>query len=114
MAGATLNVGANLQCPHGGAVQIATLNQSVKAESLYAALAGDQYAVVGCPFQIPAPPVTVPSPCLTVNWKLTDMRVTVNGDATLSTTSVGLCENAQKVPQGAVIISNPQQRVQSQ
>jgi hypothetical protein len=114
MAGATLNVSASLTCPHGGTVTITTLNQSVKAESVYAALATDQYVVAGCPWQIPVGVGTVPSPCVSVKWILTDMRVTVNGNATLSTTSVGFCESAQKVPQGPVIISNPQQKVQSQ
>ena len=114
MAAATLNVSATLSCPHGGSVTITTLNQSVKAESVYAALATDQYVVAGCPFQIPVGVGTVPSPCVSVKWELTDMRVTVHGNATLSTTSVGMCQNAQQAPQGPVVISNAQQRVRSQ
>lgn len=114
MAAATLNVNATLKCPHSGSVTIATANQSVTAESAFAALATDTFTIAGCPFQIPAPPGTVPSPCLTVQWLLTDMRVTVNGNATLSSASVGFCLNAQQVPQGPVVITNPQQKVQSQ
>lgn len=114
MAGATLNVDAKLKCPHGGSVSIVTLNQRVKAEGAFAALATDVYTITGCPWQIPAPPGTVPSPCLTVQWQLTDMRVKVGGNATLSSLSVGFCLNAQQVPQGPVAITNPQQRVQSQ
>lgn len=114
MTGFSVNTASTLQCPHGGAVQISTLNTSVKADSAYAALATDQYTISGCPFQVPAGTGTVPSPCLTVQWVLTDMRVKVNGNATLSAGSVGLCHNAQQVPQGSVTIANTQKHVESQ
>jgi hypothetical protein len=114
MAAATLNVNATLKCPHSGSVTIASANQQVKAESASIALATDVFTIAGCPFQIPVGVGTVPSPCLTVQWQLTDMRVKVGGNATLSNNSVGFCLNAQQVPQGPVVISNPQQKVQSQ
>ena len=110
---ATLNVSANLKCPHGGTVAIVTANQSVTAETAFVALATDTYTITACPWQIPAPPGTIPSPCLTVQWVLTDLRVKVGGNATLSSASVGLCMNAQQVPQGPVVITNPQQKVRS-
>lgn len=114
MAGNTLNVMSALQCPHGGAVQIISANVRVKAGGAFAALATDQYLISGCPFQIPVGVGTVPSPCLTVQWIVTDMRVRVNGTPTLSSGSVGLCLNALQVPQGPVAITNTQVQSQSQ
>jgi uncharacterized Zn-binding protein involved in type VI secretion len=114
MSGFSVTTASTLQCPHGGAVRISTLNTNVKADGASAALATDQYTISGCPFQIPVGVGTVPSPCLTVRWVLTDMRVKVNGNATLSAGSVGMCQNAQQVPQGSVIIANTQRHVESQ
>jgi hypothetical protein len=114
MAGNTLNVNSTLQCPHGGSIKIISTNVRVKVDNAYAALSTDQYMVSGCPFQIPIGTGTIPSPCLTVKWILSDMRVKVNSTATLSRSSVGLCQNAQQVPQGAVVIANTQVKAQSQ
>ena len=114
MAGNTLNINSSLQCPHGGSVKIISANARVKVDSAFAALATDQFVVSGCPFQIPAPSGTIPSPCLTVKWTVSDMRAKVNSTPTLSLSSVGLCQNAQQVPQGPVVIANTQVRVKSQ
>lgn len=114
MAGNTLNVNSSLQCPHGGTVQIISANARVKVDNAFAALATDQFVISGCPFQIPAPSGTIPSPCLTVQWVLTDLRAKVNSTPTISRSSVGLCQNASQVPQGPVVIVNTQVRVKSQ
>jgi hypothetical protein len=114
MAGNTLNISSLLQCPHGGSVQIISANARVKVDNVFAALATDQFLISGCPFQIPAPSGTIPSPCITVQWILTDLRAKVNGTPTLSQSSVGLCQNAMQVPQGPVVIANTQVRVKSQ
>lgn len=114
MAGNTLNINTSLQCPHGGLVQIISANVRVKVDNAYAALASDQYLIIGCPFQIPVGTGTIPSPCLTVRWVLTDLRAKVSSTPTLSRSSVGLCQNAMQVPQGTVVIANTQVRVQSQ
>ena len=114
MAGQSLNVNSTLQCPHGGSVRIISANVRVKVDSAYAALSADQYIVSGCPFQIPAPSGTIPSPCLTVRWTVADLRTKVNSTPTLSRSSVGLCLSAQQVPQGPVTIVNTQPRAQSQ
>ncbi len=113
MSGNSLNTLSNLQCPHMGAVQITSFNMSVSADNAHAALSSDQFVIVGCPFQIPVGAGTVPSPCVKVQWILTDTRVKVNGNPTLSSTSVGLCLNAQQIPQGPVTIKNTQKRVTS-
>lgn len=112
MAGNSLNVTATLQCPHGGTVQIISANTRIKAGGAPLALSTDTFVVAGCPFQIPAV-VPIPSPCVTVQWIVTDLRDKVNGTPTLSQSSVGLCLSAAQVPQGPVVILTTQPRVSS-
>jgi len=114
MAGQTLTINSTLQCPHGGTVSIVSANTRVKADGGFAALATDQFIIAGCPFQIPVGVGTVPSPCLTVQWVLTDMRVKVNGTPTLSQGSAGLCLSGLQVPQGPVSVVNSQTKAKSQ
>ena len=113
MAGPSVTIAATLQCPHGGTVQITSANQRAKAGGAPLALATDTFTVVGCPFQIPATP-PIPSPCVTVQWLVTDLRVTVNSAPTLSLSSAGLCLSAAQVPQGPVTIVSTQARASSQ
>src|SRR6266446_2441760 len=110
MAGNTLNINSSLQCPHGGTVQIISANVRVKVDNAFAALATDQFLIAGCPFIIGL----VPSPCITVQWILTDLRSKVNSTPTLSQSSVGLCLNAMQVPQGPVVIANTQVKTKTQ
>ncbi len=56
----------------------------------------------------------MPSPCVRVQWTVTDLRNVVNGSPTLSTSSVGLCLAATQVPQGPVVISVTQPLISSQ
>ncbi len=114
MAGNTLSATSILMCPHGGFVQIVSANARVMVANAPAALATDQYLVSGCPFQIPVGLGTIPSPCLTVRWVVTDLRAKINGVPTLSLSSVGICQNALQVPQGPVAIVSTQARVRSQ
>jgi len=114
MAGNTLNVNSTLQCPHGGAVQIISANVRVKVDNALAALATDQFIISGCPFQIPIGVGTKPSPCMTVQWLVTDLRTKVNSTPTLSKSSVGLCLTAEQIPQGPVSIVNTQAKTSSQ
>jgi hypothetical protein len=113
VAGNSLTTMSALQCPHGGTVQIMSANTRVKADGAPLALSNDTYVVVGCPFQIPATP-PIPSPCVKVLWVVSDLRVNVNGSATLSQSSTGLCLSAAQVPQGPVMVVNTQMRVKSQ
>jgi hypothetical protein len=114
MAGKSLTVQTPMQCPHGGTVTATSANTNV-VDGAGAALLlqSDTCTVSGCPFQIPAPSGTVPSPCVTVQWVMGDVQVTINGTPTLSESSVGLCISAMGVPQGTVMISGPQQKVES-
>jgi hypothetical protein len=114
MAGNTLNVDSVLKCPHGATVKIISSNTKVMVDGVQAALATDQFVISGCPFQIPIGTGTKPSPCVTVKWLVTDLRTKVGGDATLSKSSVGLCQTAEQIPQGPVVISTTQVKVSTQ
>src|SRR5262245_28633491 len=114
MSGNTLNVNSVLQCPHGGSVQIITANARVKVDNAFAALATDQFIISGCPFQIPIGTGTKPSPCITVQWLVTDIKSKVNSTPTLSKSSVGLCLTAEQIPQGPVSIVNTQAKTSTQ
>src|SRR5271165_3691383 len=110
MAGNSITIQATLQCPHGGTVQIVSSNSKTSADGAFMATATDTFSIAGCPFQIPATP-PIPSPCLTVQWLVTDMRVKVNGVATLSQSSTGLCLSGTMIPQGPVVIASTQAKV---
>lgn len=110
MSGFSVDANATLQCPHGGQVQISSANTKTKAGGAAMALSNDTFMISGCPFLIG----TVASPCLQVQWVLTDLRVKVNGTPVLSRSSVGLCVNAASAPQGPVTIVSTQTKVKSQ
>jgi hypothetical protein len=112
MAGPTLNLNSVLKCPHGAPVQIISANTKLKVGGAFAALATDQFIIIGCPFQIPATP-PIPSPCVTVQWLVADISSKVNGAPTLSQTSVGMCLSAAQVPQGPVVIVETQPQIQT-
>jgi len=112
MAGNAITTMSSLQCPHGGTVTIVSANARVSAGGAQLALATDTFTIAGCPFQIPAV-VPIPSPCVTVQWIVTDMKNSVGGAPTLSTSSVGLCLSATQIPQGPVVIAATQPMVSS-
>lgn len=108
MAGHLLNTNSSLQCPHGGKVNIVSTNVRVKADSAYCALSTDTFTISGCPFQIPAAPSPIPSPCVTVRWVVTNLRTKTNSTPNLSRSCVGICQSASQIPQGPVVIANTQ------
>jgi len=112
MAGNTLTAQSSLQCPHGGLVQIIPASPRASAGGAPIATAADGFVISGCPFQIPAV-VPIPSPCVTIQWLVTDLAVTSGGAPTLSLSSVGLCMSALQVPQGPVVINGTQPQVSS-
>jgi hypothetical protein len=112
MAGGALTTMSSLMCPHGGTVTIISSNARVSGGGAPLALATDTFTIAGCPFQIPTA-VPIPSPCVSVQWVVTDMRSTVNGAPTLSASSVGLCLAATQVPQGNVVVAATQPMVGS-
>ena len=110
MSGCSLNTTATLQCPHGGMVQAISTNTRTKAGSAPITRKDDTFIITGCPFQV----ASAPSPCVRVQWLIADSRVKINGSATLSQSSTGLCLSAAGAAQGNVIVANTQTRVRSQ
>jgi hypothetical protein len=110
MAGGMITTASILQCPHGGRVTIISGNARSQAAGGFLATMTDTFIVSGCPFQIPATP-PIPSPCLTVRWLSGNGKTQVNGLPGLDQSSVGLCLNAQQIPQGPVVMLGGQTRV---
>jgi len=104
MAGKSITINSSLQCPHGGMVQIVTTNTRAMADSGFIATIADTFIISGCPLS---------SPCVTVQWIVPDISVKVNGNPTISQSSVGLCLSAAQLPRGPVIIVNTQQKMSS-
>lgn len=109
MSGFAITLDASLQCPHGGKVAIISANASTMAGTAVATIA-DQFLITGCPFQLPGTP-PIPSPCVKVQWMVPDVKTTIKGNPTLSSTSVGMCLSAIQIPQGTVIVASTQQKV---
>jgi len=112
MAGGMLTIASSLKCPHGAPVQITASNPGTTAGGAAIVTAKDNFTVIGCPFQLPTVPPT-PSPCVTVLWLLTDLKVSANQAPTLSQSSLGLCFSALQLPQGPVVIEATQTKVTS-
>jgi len=112
MSGNTLTTASTLTCPHGGTVSIVSSNTKVTVNGSPAALQSDTFTISGCSYQIPATP-PIPSPCVTVQWVMSDMQTTVNSTATLSQGSSGLCLAATQAPQGSVSITAGQSKAES-
>lgn len=109
MAGHSLNTASTLLCPHGGMAQAISTNTRSRAGPSPLATDSDTFVITGCPYQVSG----APSPCVRVQWLIADSRVKVNGSATLSKSSTGLCLSAAGAPQGNVMVVNTQTRVQS-
>ena len=108
MAGKLLTTNSQMMCPHGATVQASTSNSKVAADGGFVLLLSDTMAISGCPFQIPAPSGTIPSPCTTVQWVVGETKVLINGTPALSESSVGLCISDKGIPQGTVSITSTQ------
>jgi hypothetical protein len=112
MPGYVLNSDTIATCPHGGQVSFTPSQSRVSVDSAPALLVSDLATVAGCAFVIG----TVPSPCLTVQWipATAALRVAVHQTPVLLSTTVGLCLSTASAPQGPVVLSSYQQRVQAQ
>lgn len=113
MPGFVVQVGATVQCTHGGSASIASTNVRVKVGGAAAALLPDPTTVAGCPFQIPVGPGTKPSPCVTVQWKVGSQRVKVMGQSLVLQDSQGTCNSPEQAPQGTPIVATTQVRVKA-
>jgi hypothetical protein len=111
MPGELVQVGATIQCPHGGQATIAPSNQRVKAGGAPVAVMSDTTTVAGCSFQIPIGTGTKPQPCMKVQWLVPATRVKVGGQFVLLKDSNGLCQSAEQIPQGPPSVQMTQLRV---
>jgi hypothetical protein len=107
MPGASLTAASTLVCPHGGTVMITPANQRATAQGAPIATSADVCTIAGCAFTIPP---GVPSPCVTVQWMVSAMRLKAGAPA-LDAASVGICIAATGAPQGPVIVQATQPRV---
>jgi hypothetical protein len=111
MPGNMVQVGASINCPHGGQASIASVNQRVKVGGMPVALLSDVTTVAGCAFQVPIGTGTKPQPCLKVQWLVPSTRVLVNSQPILLNSSSGICQSAEQIPQGPPSIVTTQMRV---
>lgn len=102
--GKTLNMQSDLACPHQGKVTWVPSHPHTSADGALVATEGGTWTITGCSQQ---------SPCVSVRWSTPDQRVFVNGEATVSDTSVGECLNGANTAQGFVVVRSTQQRVSS-
>lgn len=109
MPGYVITSATAAMCPHGGQVTFAPTQQHLTVDNSPAILASDQATIAGCPFVIG----TTPSPCVTIQWSLPATRAAVDGTPVLLNTSIGLCMSAAAAPQGTVVFSSVQARVQA-
>jgi hypothetical protein len=110
MPGELVQVGATIQCPHGGQATIAPSYQRVKAGGAPVAVMSDTTTVAGCPVEVPAGPGTKPQPCIKVQWLVPATRVRIGGQFALLKTSQGLCQSAEQIPQGPPSVQMTQVR----
>lgn len=108
MAGKLLTTQSQLRCPHGGTVSAVSGGPVMAGAGARVLVQTDACTVAGCPFQLPAPSGTVPSPCVRVQWIIANAAVRVNGIPTLSESSVGVCLSALQAPQGTVVVVSTQ------
>jgi uncharacterized Zn-binding protein involved in type VI secretion len=107
--GFLLHVGAKGSCPHGsGQLTVIPSSARVLLGGQPAATAADQYLVAGCPFTVPT---SKPQPCVKVQWTTPAARVLVNGQPAVLSSSVGICQSPEQVPNGPPSILASQLRV---
>jgi Domain of unknown function (DUF4280) len=109
--GQLFHVGAQAMCPHGAQVSTVSSNSKVLVGGQPVATVSDTFTIAGCPFQIPVGPGTKPQPCVKVQWLVPATRVLVNGQPPILSTSAGLCQSAEQIPQGPPSVSTTQMKV---
>jgi len=105
--GKTLTTSSRMSCPHAGTVNAVCGNTTVKAGD-FVLRSTDTFTISGCTFTLPGPK---PSPCMKVQWLVSDVKVRAATSPSLSTDSLGLCLSADMIPQGMVNITSTQSLV---
>jgi hypothetical protein len=105
-----LTTASSLLCPHGGTITGTPAEGKVTFDGAPALTSGDSFQIAGCAFALPS---GTPSPCLTVEWSVSDRKTMIDDVATLSDASVGLCKAGSGAPQGSVVIASTQMKGQT-
>jgi hypothetical protein len=103
-----LTANSTLMCPHGGTVSPIPANSKISLGGAQIVVASDTFPIAACAFTIPG---VGPHPCTQVQWVVTALRGAADGDAPLTTDSVGLCVAADGAVQGPVLIQDTQPKV---
>jgi hypothetical protein len=111
MAGFIVTTAASPICTHGAAVTAAPGSARVRAGGAPVATLADQFAVAGCPFQVPIPTGTKPQPCVAVRWIAPAVRVRVDRQPVILQMSSGICQSVEQIPQGPPTVVSTQARV---
>jgi hypothetical protein len=118
MPGFLLHTNAAMQCMHAAKATVAPSQSRVLVGGQPVATMASTIpvaTVAGCPFQVPAPFGTKPQPCVTVIWLLPSIRFLVEGKPAALVPAPGpgpgICQSAEKIPQGAPTVSTLQTRV---
>jgi hypothetical protein len=109
MPGNVVTTATVAMCPHGGSASFTAGQTRLQVSGAPVVVASDTVTVAGCPFVVG----TVPSACTSDEWLLPAMLVTAGGDPVIHDASVGLCLSAASAPQGTLLISVNQARVQA-
>jgi uncharacterized Zn-binding protein involved in type VI secretion len=102
------HVGAQAMCPHAGQVSTTPGSPRVTVGGQGVATLADTFLVGGCAFTLPN---GKPQPCTKVQWLTQAMRVKVDGQPAILSTSSGLCQSAEQIPQGPPSVVVTQMRV---
>ena len=98
-------------CLHGGQIAATGTAARVLLSGQPAVKASDLHTVAGCPFQIPIPGGTKPSPCVTASQFVPATRVLVEGVPAILNTSLGVGKSPEQAPQGPATFTVTQVRV---
>ena len=111
MPGNLLHLGFNGVCPHGGTIQPIQTSARVRINRQPALRLADACMVTGCTFTVPP---GKPQPCMKVQWVVGAQHVRIEGQPALLSTSFGLCQSAEQIPQGPPNVMSSQTQVRGQ
>ena len=114
MPGTLIQVGSQIICPHGGQATGIPSSPRVLAGGQPVHTMPDTFTIAACPFQVPVGAGTKPQPCITIKWLVPAMRVMIGGSPALVSTSSGLCQSPEQIPQGAPSVLVTQVRASAQ
>lgn len=99
-----LTTASMIECRHGGDAILSTQNERLYVADQPVLLESDVHGVVGCPHRRGQ----THSPCVTITWSGGAESLLVDGDAVLTTSSVGTGRRQSGVGQGQAVIRSTQ------